>query len=294
MLKGSEVAGQHVSYLEAIHYEFASYVVPFNEKRSGIGVSAHYLGSENMAGRAPGGASTGDFDAHYAAYSIAFGHQLQEHWSLGITGKAIESKLSDVSAQAYAADIGTLYRPIDSLRLAAAVTNIGSKLKFEQQGDPLPLAWHLSAAYRLNQTLMTMVEGVGDRDGTFSGRTGIEWRPVPLLALRAGYRTDVLKGLSALAGVSTGLGIELWGQEFAYAWVPYGDLGDSQYFSVVIRFGDHENERRNLIQYHSIKMHRLVSNSPYNGQTNEEFYDQLLEALMENASERDALAPLVK
>ena len=46
-----------------------------------------------------------------------------------------------------------------------------------------------------------------------------------------------MKGLNALAGFSTGIGFQVWGQELAYAWVPYGELGNAQYLSFVMRFG---------------------------------------------------------
>ena len=78
------------------------------------------------------------------------------------------------------------------------------------------------------------------------------------MSLRLGYKTDTLKGLSALAGLTAGLGLHVWGQEFAYAWAPYGDLGDAQYFSLLVRFGAEEEQKRNLIQYQTIKKHRTV------------------------------------
>src|SRR6202011_4765916 len=90
------------------------------------------------------------------------------------------------------------------------------------------------------------------------GRAGAEWKPIPMVALRTGYRSDTLNKLSALAGFSTGIGLQVWGQEFAYAWLPYGDLGNTQYFSLLLRFGPKEKERRNLIQYQTIKRHRTA------------------------------------
>ena len=70
-----------------------------------------------------------------------------------------------------------------------------------------------------------------------------------MITLRTGYRTDALKGLSPLAGFSTGIGVNVWDVELAYAWVPYGDLGDSHYFSLLMKFGETRGaRRRNLIQ----------------------------------------------
>lgn len=38
-------------------------------------------------------------------------------------------------------------------------------------------------------------------------------------------------------GITAGGGILLWGQQLDYAWLPRGELGDIQYFSLLMRFG---------------------------------------------------------
>src|SRR5712691_5696517 len=53
MLSGTEMAGQHVSYLESMHYEFLSFVHPFYDTQDsgthrGIGASVQYLGSGDI------------------------------------------------------------------------------------------------------------------------------------------------------------------------------------------------------------------------------------------------------
>src|SRR5262249_30579182 len=82
--------------------------------------------------------------------------------------------------------------------------------------------------------------------GLTSAHTGVEVMPSKLVSLRAGFRSDTLKNLPGLSGFTTGIGLHLWGQEFDYAWVPLGDLGDTQYFSAVIRFGTPGENQKNL------------------------------------------------
>ena len=97
------------------------------------------------------------------------------------------------------------------------------------------------------------------------------------VSLRVGYRTDTLKGLSALAGFTTGIGLHLWGQEFDYAWA-VRDLGAAQYFSLVIHFGAPAEKRRNLIQLETIKIHRTArADSSDNG--DEEDAQQMMQLL---------------
>ena len=267
-LGGNEIAGQHLSYLESVNYEFVSFVHPFDAQRHssirrGIGVSAQYLGSGDItrtdldATDSP--VDNGTFSSHWASYNVSYGQTLGSKLSLGLTGKVINAKIDDVSANAYAADAGALYRYNDKLTLAGTLTNLGSKLKFLSEGDSLPMAFHAGAAYELNSHWLATAEGVYRQSGLGSFHMGGQWRPMEAVSLRVGYKTDTLEGLSALAGFTTGIGIHAWGQEFDYAWAPYGELGNAQYFSLVVRFGEREDAKRNLIQYQTIKKHREVN-----------------------------------
>ncbi len=242
----AEVAGQHLSYLSAIHQESLSYVQPLGTSnsnwRAGFGVSAQYLGSGDVQGSDSLGNANGTFSSHYGAYGLSYGQALGSCLALGVSAKIIEAALSDVSAHAFAADLGSMYRLTDRLTLAGTLTNLGSDVKFLQQPDELPLEFHLGGAYHFSYgTLST--EGIYRKTGFTAARVGAEWNPISALAIRAGYRTDTTRELSALAGFSTGLGLMLWGQELDYAWVPLGELGNTQYFSFVIRWGasDHKN-----------------------------------------------------
>lgn len=230
-LSHSEIAAQHLSFLEGIHDEFASIAVPLNEF-STLGIAAQYLGSGDIAGRGPTGAPIGDFSAHYAAYSIAYGYRLLPGWSVGVASKLIDAILSDISAQAIAFDVGVHGQLTDRLDVAATVVNMGNKLRFLNEGDSLPLAFHISGAYQPTSAMTVATEGVFSKTGAAHGRLGLEWRPMNAVSLRTGYRSDTVRQLSALAGFSTGVGLHVWDMEFAYAWVPYADLGTTHYFSI--------------------------------------------------------------
>jgi hypothetical protein len=254
----NELAGQHLSYLESIHYEYLSFVHPLarrpfaregDRSTAGIGGSIQYLGSGDIPGTNMDGQSIGDFSSYYAAYSVAYGQSLSEKLSLGLTGKWINAKISDVSANAFAFDFGALYRATHRLHLASTLTNVGTRMKFLSQKDSLPMSWHVAAAYLLHPQILVTTEAEYRKNGMPVWHMGTEWRPIEAVAIRAGYRTDTTKELSPLAGFTTGIGLKLKGQEFSYAWLPYGDLGNTQYFSAVLRFGGPADKKRNLIQY---------------------------------------------
>ena len=82
------------------------------------------------------------------------------------------------------------------------------------------------------------MEGVHRQSGLDSAGVGLEWMNEKGFPFRAGYDTERTRNLSALAGVTVGLGMNLWGEELAYAWQPTGDLGSAHFISLVSLFGE--------------------------------------------------------
>jgi len=286
-LNSTQFAGQHLDYLQSIHYEYLSFGVPLPRSGSctdsatcpgsGVGGSIQYLGSGDITGTDGNGNSTGDFSSYYAAYNLSYGRALSDQLSLGITGKWINAKIADVSANAFAADLGSMYRVSSKFTLAGVLTNVGSKLTFLNQSDSLPLAFHIGGVYEPTSQWKMSAEGIYPQTGLASARFGLEWHPVEMIALRTGYRTDTVKELGALAGFTTGLGLQYHGLEFSYAWLPVGDLGNTNYFSLLWRLGEVGNAKRNLIQYQTIKKSRTAE-----GQITDPEYQQLMQLLSDD------------
>jgi len=246
--RGIQFAGEHLAYLDSVHDEFASVAVPLGMGRALAG-SLQYIGAGDIAGTNSAGISNGNFSTYAAVYSLAYGQKLTDRLGLGFTGKAIQTKIAEAGAHAFAGDFGALYYPFATLGLAFTVTNAGTTLKFIDQPDSLPLSYHAAIAYRPVGAWTLSVQATQMQNGQTSAQSGAEWHPTPLLALRTGYRTDTMAHLSPVAGLSAGLGLQLWDQEFSYAWIPYGALGDTQYFSLLLKFGGDAG----LVQFHEMK-----------------------------------------
>jgi len=252
-----QFAGQHISYLETSHDEYASLAYPFR-KGQAFGLSAQYFGSGDIPSTGNSGQSLGSFSNHYAAFTLAYGAALTERLSLGVAPKWVNAQLGDFSANAYAVDAGAFFKASGKLDLAVVMANAGSKLTFISQDDSLPLEVRFGGAGRLPHHVTLSMEGVYRPNDVSGGHFGVEWSPADILAFRAGYRTDTTKDLSAVAGFTTGVGLRVWGQEFAYAWTPMGDLGDVHYFSSVVRFGSPPQQKHNLIGYKRVKSARVA------------------------------------
>ncbi len=161
-----EIAGQHLDYLDSISYEFGSVVIPPRQE---------------------GNELPGSFDAvpRFGRYrrhrNLRRGHrqllgslrcllarlrsESDRELAVGRTGKLIDAKIADASAKAYAGDAGAMYQASEKVTFSATANNLGSKLTFTSQGDSLPTAYHLGAAFHLQNNLKSTVEGVYSKTG---------------------------------------------------------------------------------------------------------------------------------
>jgi hypothetical protein len=235
-LKDTELATTHLSYLNGIGYEFVGLAGQLSPGHS-LGASVQYLHTGDLQGLDASGNPSAQFTVSYGAYSLAYGQTLGDDLSVGVTGKLITGQIDGSSARAWTADVGAMYRPSERWTLAGVVGELGTDLTFLSQPDPLPRAVRLAVAFQPRQDLVFSLEGQAPTNSSPSLSAGGEWRALDVVALRAGYRTDVIRQNSPMAGVTTGVGLRVWGQDFDYAWVPFGDLGTTQYFTLVIRFG---------------------------------------------------------
>jgi len=78
-----------------------------------------------------------------------FAREVLENWPMGINLKIISSKLVEAeSGTAFAVDFGGLYHPpVEGLDIGLAIRNLGTKLKFIEGDDSLPLTICLGGAY---------------------------------------------------------------------------------------------------------------------------------------------------
>jgi hypothetical protein len=247
-LESTQIAGQHLSYVESIHFETLQAVHPVH-RGWGLGASVRYLGSGDMPKLDLEGESRGDFSFSHSAVSLATGHRIGSRLAFGAGLRWIHGKLDAVQADAYSATFGSLFQASPAWRFAAVLSDAGAGMRFRDQRDPLPTALRLGTAWKVSPPLQLSCDALLRKEGPRSFHSGVAWRALPSIDLRAGYRTDTLKGLSFLAGLSMGVGFFWSGQELAYTWRPVGDLGDTHALSFHLRFGEAERARRNLIHY---------------------------------------------
>ncbi len=175
--------------------------------------------------------------------------------ALGANLKYISSQLEEESARSFAADIGALYtgfRPWDrNLGVGFSVQNIGTKAKYVSEEYPMPVMIRAGGALRLFKSLLVASDlNYTEKDADI--HAGAEYTRgfgAAILALRGGYKTDTVKELGALSGLTLGFGVKWSDLQFDYAWNSFTDLGITHRISLAIKFGGLDADKDGVPNY---------------------------------------------
>jgi hypothetical protein len=230
-LSQKEFTANHSQWFADITHQSLGYGQNWGEKNA-LGGSLIYLGTTDRE-RSEWGEDLGSFAIKDLAFSLLFARQMSEKISLGIGLKYISQELYEEKASGFAFDFGGLYQDSENLTYGLSLQNVGGEIKFIEEGDPLPLNLKLGAAYKFPEKDLTLALDLNFPSYKKSRiNIGVEYWFKELLALRGG-----LKSGYDLPEVSFGLGFRYESFLLDYAYVPYGELGDTQRFSLTLRFG---------------------------------------------------------
>jgi len=242
-----DVCMSQVNWIESINY--SNLAAGFRNSAGSFGFGINYLSVPSITKYDnTGAAQNSSYAPSDAAVTLGYARILSERLSAGANLKYVTSHLDDVSAAAMAVDAG-LQANLGGdygLRLGLLVQNAGTEMKFVNEGDPMPFNVRLGASYLLNlnsetndewtrffdldHSVLFIAEANYLNDSEVSGNFGMEYRRnyqnSSAFALRAGYITNI-KGLDN-TGLTLGLGIAYGSFVIDYAFVPYGELGNTQ------------------------------------------------------------------
>ncbi|MEK8022462.1 MAG: PorV/PorQ family protein [Candidatus Hydrogenedentota bacterium] len=195
----------------------------------------------NAPGAANPFSTSGTFTAQDQALSIAYADEFylwNKMFQWGMTVKLIQQSIGSEEASGLAYDAGIIYAPVQrNWRVGAAVQNLGFLSKFRDEADPLPINFKLSgAAFLMDQKLRLGMDLNLPIDNTPILNSGVEFYPIPQVALRGGYRFD--NNTTDFRGPTAGIGVTLAGITMDYAYVPFELLGSNHRFSLTARFGE--------------------------------------------------------
>lgn len=201
-----------------------------------MGVSLVYLGYGQEKGYDKEENPTEDWSASDMAISGSYARKINKNLSVGGTLKVISMKIDDADANAFCLDAGLLYKDYyPGINLAAVLTNLGTKPKFIDQANPLPLSLRLGSAYTLPKKSLPIPALISLDTNLFPFYValGIESKISTIFSARLGYASGPADEGS---GLTAGFGLSQPTISLDYAIRPYGELGLSHYISLSTRF----------------------------------------------------------
>ncbi len=255
-LAGLEVpqlsATQNTSFA-GVTNQFAAVAYPLNYG-STLGLSVVRQSMETFQGYDASGDVTRELQASDSAIAASYARTLlkdeieRPFFNAGLTVKSISETLDKASTNALAVDLGAIYFirpskywmrnvPAQEVRVALAVRNLGSAIKFDKLAFALPqsttlgLAWitHPSGAHTL--TLTADMTSSNYADLTFNA--GAEYCMFQLFCPRGGF----VSGQTSGSGLRMGVGFHLSFVDLDYSASPFGELGRMQKLGATVRFG---------------------------------------------------------
>ena len=234
-----EITAMHTQWFQGLDYAFGAFALP--TEAGTFGISASTLESDSIEKRATDESSLGSFTSLDSAYSLSYAGSISDTLSLGATARLVRQEIDDASASAWGGDVGVLKRFRDGrYSVGLAARHFGQEVKFDEEGDPQPFVVDAGGAGRfLEGRLVLGLTVHAPRDNDIQYGAGVEWAERNQdrfrYAVRAGYRS-LATDADGASGVSLGAGIGYRRLDFDFAWVPFGDLGNTFRYAVLFRF----------------------------------------------------------
>ena len=217
------ISAMYNMHFQEVTQGYLSGAFPFLGGTVGLGVN--YIDMGQIEGRDEEGNPTDLFGASDTHISLGYARKLSSRLMLGVSAGILQEIIAEDTKNALLANGGLLFMPSSSLSLGLAVQNIGSSLG----EDPLPFTWRTGVAYSWN-SLTIGADAVKATDNEMQLCAGLEWWIGSMIALRGGYTT----GQDTGSGISCGLGLNIRTIDLDYAYVPYGELGNTHKVSISI------------------------------------------------------------
>lgn len=235
-----EVMFMHGEWFQDVRYEFLGYGQEITDG-SWLGCYASYLnyGELILTKEDTGGLhdeeEDGTFNAWDLLVALSYAEKLSYNWYWGMTGKVVMEENATVRATGYALDAGIIYRfnpermSLLPERIGLSVRNLGLPVKFEQETASLPVEIRLGSCWTFNEAeQVASLDIAVPFDNNVMLHAGGEWWLGSILAIRAGYKYRIGKNdLGYLAGLTAGVGLKIKKFGLDFAFVPYGDLGET-------------------------------------------------------------------
>lgn len=220
-IKEGELSATYNLWFEDVRQGYLS--IGFPSMGETLGLAANYVDMGTLEGRDEAGNPTGNFTASDLELMVGYAKKISPKLSFGFGAGIIQDTIAEDKKSAFLANVGLLTEVSKPLILGFAVQNIGTELG----GDPLPLTLRLGLALRRSPFVIAL-DLVKPTDDDIYYCAGAEWWIEKIVALRIGYKSNQDAG----SGFTAGLGFKVATVDLDYAYVAYGDLGNTHRISL--------------------------------------------------------------
>lgn len=234
--KSKEITVSYSPWIGDGAYHHVSYTHPTFANNEAFGLSLLYFDAGSFLQTNELGITNGfKLEAVDFAVTGGYARTLTRNLSVGASAKYIRRRLSVHVANALAFDLGAIYRlPIKNLTIGAAIQNMGTRLHFIEEREPLPLTFRAGFSYQtLLERLFLVADVVKVVDESRKYSVGAEIRVVNEVRLRAGWQSDD----SLSQGLTLGAGMSVKGITLDYAYIPFDIFESAHRITGSVQFG---------------------------------------------------------
>jgi hypothetical protein len=244
-----EVSVMHALWFQDIFYDYGALAWPIDGIGT-VGLSFFYLNAGTFdkvgfdASNNP--VNLGQFTASSMVAGLSFSRKIVSYLSAGINIKMLNESIESFSTGTVAVDVSAMYKtPVKGLSLGLNVQNLGPSVGFEQAFS-LPINVRLGLGYKPVDNITVGMDYMQPIETAGVWGIGGEYGYRDTLFVRMGYRyqgaidynqTYTGYGPAVASGLNMGLGLKLYKNYLIdYAYAPYGFLGTSHRFSLMLKF----------------------------------------------------------
>jgi len=205
---------------DGMSHNVAALAAPLGPGVLGVGVNMMQLGSYDVVDAL--GVKSGTESPMDAAGSVGYGIKNPAFMNGGWSGVSVEAVKVSTGATVIAGNLGTVYPFGEGFAFGLALQHLGAKT----DGFSLPSSVKGGFAYVLPGYFRAALDsGLGLTDKLAFVALGVEYAPIPTIAIRAGYKKPFAdQGLKGINGVTAGAGFRINSLSIDYAFQPMGDV----------------------------------------------------------------------
>ncbi|OYD14250.1 hypothetical protein CH333_08655 [candidate division WOR-3 bacterium JGI_Cruoil_03_44_89] len=231
-LKNTELFFTHHEWFQDIRDE--NLIFALKTPRGTFGSSLLVSSVDNIESRGPDQRKRESLNFSSGIFTLSYGIGLGRNLSVGMSLKGFYDDLGEVTGSGWGMDFGGIYKLYSIVNLGLNLYNLGPDMDYERENIKLPSGIRTGVCIQPEFPVSLLLDFNFPRSGKVELHSGGEVWITNVIALRGGYRNGPQD--TELGGFTCGLGIRWEKFNFDYAYVPYGDLGNTHRVSLAMLF----------------------------------------------------------